>query len=265
MFFQWLFKSKCGILVISFQEPYDLNCGEQILINKKKSLHYRSGWQFREQYLGCIRKGQGNIYVWVLTYIYITYNITYICYILCIVMWRKCCRIWSWYIKENEINCNHPSLMTIIYWECSPANSFFFFFLPRVTPARHCLCVIFFPAGPTSAASATELDTLAVAATTTRWRSVLVTLFLHLKHITWSLAKDDGTALRCCRLLVCGCVCLLFCLKKQCYDPVFYYLLHLVSTTSYFSLVYILAEMYCVYSLWYAGPCQSGLSEPTVL
>lgn len=30
---------------------------------QKKSLHYRSGWQFREQYLGCIRKGQGNIYV----------------------------------------------------------------------------------------------------------------------------------------------------------------------------------------------------------
>lgn len=33
MFFQWL--CKCGILVISFREPYDLNCGEQILIYKK--------------------------------------------------------------------------------------------------------------------------------------------------------------------------------------------------------------------------------------
>lgn len=187
MFFQWLFKSKCGILVISFQEPYDLNCGEQILIYQKNLFIIGQGGNSENNTWAVSEKDKVTFMFWVICSNILYIYITYICFILCIVMSRKCCRIWSWYIKENEINCNHPSLMTVIYWECSPANSFFF--LPRVTPARHCLCVIFFPAGPTSAASATELDTLAVAATTTRWRSVLVTLFLHLKHITWSLAR----------------------------------------------------------------------------
>lgn len=45
----------------------------------------------------------------------------------------------------------------------------------------------------------------------------------------------------------------------------FFNLLHFVNTSSYSLLVYILAEMYYVYSLWDPGPCWSGLSEPTVL
>lgn len=126
-------------------------------------------------------------------------------------------------------------------------------FLSSVTPVSCCLWGILCLAVLRSAASATGLDTSAVAATTRRWRSALTSLCVDIliKNITWSLARLSGSY--CLSLLPPAGLCV-----------VFQHLLMLLSPDSSNILVHILAEISDVYSLRDPGPRLSGLSEPTV-